>query len=1083
MKLLRNASLFAKLNLLTIGLILITSVSIALFLLEQKRSRDHTQLLEQAGRLARILADSSEFGVYTESQQALTGIINSVAASSDVAYVIVLNRDGRQLARRAGGVAVPPFDYAALLPLENGLRYAEWRDEATGDLYFNMAAPVFGQTKGSRDAMFMDPLENAEREVIGFVQLGVSQHGLAERMRTGVISTAIITGLVVLIGMVVTVLITRQIVAPVQQLALATRAISDGYFDQDIRVRSQDEIGQLAAGFSTMLGRLRDYRREVETYRNSLEEQVEQRTRELNERTNSLALTEHRLNLALEGSNLALWDWDLATGEAYLSANWSVMLGGEAREIFTTISALHSLAHPDDQTLIAEQMRIALSSAAGTYRAEHRVRAPDDTWRWIQSHGKVVERNAIGEAVRMTGTSADITERKHAEEELRAAKDAAEAANRTKSQFLANMSHEIRTPMNGILGMTELLLDTPLAESQRHLAKTVQRSGEHLLEIINDILDFSKIEAGKVDLEHVAFSLRENVEDVVALFAERAQTKGLELACFLHDRVPDELCGDPVRIRQILANLLSNAIKFTDEGEVVVTAAVSREAGDALEVRFQVRDTGMGIPADALERIFEAFSQADGSTTRRFGGTGLGLSIVKQLVEMMGGEIGVTSEPGQGSTFWFTVPLQRQESAGTEPSDRRGSLSGLSALVVEDNATNREILAQQLGLLGLTITLSPNAASALQLLREGTQRFDLAILDMHMPGMNGVDLAEAIRSELAEHTEMKLVVLSSVGSAIPVADLTRLKIGAWLKKPVRQLELAHCIATVMGVRLDATHLLADAHLPAIAAFSAHVLLVEDNQVNQMVAQRMLEGLGCTVGLAGNGLEALEKLGRERFDLVLMDCQMPEMDGYTASTELRRREKEASVAHVPVVALTANALAGDRERCLAAGMDDYISKPFRRDALAAVLARWSSAPAEHSEDPHTEEQTMVPDTESAVPAAIDQRALDGIRSLANDTAPDLLDQVIRLYLGSAAELLVQLRAGLQANNEDAVRVAAHTLKSSSANLGATALADMCKQLEHAARAGTLGSQLPSIAQVESEYDRVRIALEGELGATV
>jgi len=354
---------------------------------------------------------------------------------------------------------------------------------------------------------------------------------------------------------------------------------------------------------------------------------------------------------------------------------------------------------------------------------------------------------------------------------------------------------------------------------------------------------------------------------------------------------------------------------------------------------------------------------------------------------------------------------------------------------------------------------------------------------MHMPGMNGVDLAEAIRCELPQLAEMKLVVLSSVGSAIPVADLTRLKIGAWLKKPVRQLELVHCVATVMGVRLDATHLLVDAHLPATAAFSAHVLLVEDNQVNQMVAQRMLEGLGCTVGLAGNGLEALDKLGHERFDLVLMDCQMPEMDGYTASTELRRREREAGAAHVPIVALTANALAGDRERCLAAGMDDYISKPFRRDALAAMLARWSSAPVEHSEDPHTEEKTMVPDPEAAVPAAIDQRALDGIRSLANDTTPDLLDQVIRLYLGSATELLDQLRAGLQAHDNDAVRAAAHTLKSSSANLGATVLADMCKQLEHAARAGTLGPRLPSITQVEAEYDRVRIALERELGATV
>jgi PAS domain S-box-containing protein len=1080
MQLMTRSGLVAKLNLLTIGLVLMTAVGIALLLLEQKRARDTTQLLEQAGHLARILADNSEYGVYTESREALTGIINSVAATRDIAYLAVRSRDGRELARREVTAAVPEFTSEALRPLDSGLRYSESRDRKSGERYFNVVVPIYGGGDSHADAMFIDPLQRAERRVMGFVQLGVSQRALAERLREGVMSTALITGVVVLIAMLITVFVTRRIVAPLKELALATRHVGEGRLDQEIRVQSRDEIGELASGFSNMLERLRDYRREVQSYQNSLQDLVEQRTQELHHRTQSLELAERRLNLALDGSNLALWDWHLDTDQVYLSASWSVMRGGEPCETLITMAELESVTHPDERAKLREQTLLAIKSNSGTYRAEHRIQTLDGGWRWIQSHGRVVERDADGKALRMTGTNADITDRKAGEAELRSAKEAAESANRAKSQFLANMSHEIRTPMNGILGMTELLLDTDLTDGQRHLAKTVQRSGEHLLEVINDILDFSKIEAGKIDLEHISFDVRENVEDVVSLFAERAHSKGLELACHVYDGVPERLRGDPVRLRQILANLLSNAIKFTERGEVVVTANASGERAEAVEIRFQVRDSGIGIPPEAQSRIFEPFSQADGSTTRRFGGTGLGLSIVRQLVEMIGGEIGIDSVLGQGSSFWFTLPLQRDDTGPDVSSEEARSLATLSAMVVDDNATNREILDRQLHTLGISVDSAADAQAALVLLRDAGRRYDLGILDMHMPGTNGVELAAAIRRDLPELDRMEIIVLSSVGSVLPAAELQSLHIAAWLKKPVRQIELQRCIAQLMGVPVAAFSAPTGVHAGANLQFDARVLLVEDNKVNQLVAQKMLEGLGCRVQLATNGREALDACSGERFDLILMDCQMPEMDGYTATGELRQREAVAAEQRVPVVALTANALEGDRERCLAAGMDDYLSKPFRRETLSTVLARWlpSVAPA-----PREAEAAVAPASSIESEPALDRKALDGIRALASETTPDLLDQVIRLYLESAPELLGRLRVGFAEGDHNAVRMASHTLKSSSANLGATRLAELCKTIELAARGGNLALGIPSVKVVEDEYARVRAALENELGATV
>ncbi len=677
----------------------------------------------------------------------------------------------------------------------------------------------------------------------------------------------------------------------------------------------------------------------VKGIRTTLHDMTERKRAEEQLRTSEMLLAESQ-----RIAHLGSFELDLATG----SVNWSDetwrIFGLEKRSEFHFLEYLKTI-HPDD--LVPVKSAIKRAKLEGVFEAyHHRIIRPDGSVRIITTDGKFIE-GKDNQPVRFVGIHQDVTGQKEMEGELKQAHDAAIESARLKSEFLANMSHEIRTPMNGVIGMTGLLLDTELTAEQRDFAETIRSSGDALLTIINDILDFSKIEAGKLQFETLDFLLNNAVEDTIELLAGRAHQKKIELASLIYSDVPTSLRGDPGRLRQVLTNLLGNAIKFTQQGEVILRAQRVNETERSALIRFEISDTGIGISEGTQRKLFQAFTQADGSTTRKYGGTGLGLAISKQLVEMMHGEIGVSSVQGKGSTFWFTARFEKQRvhALTTQPLI---SLDKLRVLIVDDNETNRKILKHQLGSWGMLHEEADSGSRALEMLCSAAARkepFDLAVLDLMMPGMDGFGLARAIKSN-AKIAGVNLVLLTSFGERGHGAMAREAGIAAYLTKPVRQSQLFDCLANVVSAAAtqpqsqsrERTSPLITKHALKETRKTSNklILLAEDNVVNQKVALRQLQKLGYRADAVANGREALEALERIHYDLVLMDCQMPEMDGYEATSEIRCRE--GSAKHTWIVAMTANALEGDRAKCIAAGMDDYISKPVKPEELGAVLEK-------------------------------------------------------------------------------------------------------------------------------------------------
>ncbi len=926
------------------------------------------------------------------------------------------------------------------------------------------------------------------------------------------------------IALITAMLISRHLVKPILNLKQLTTDIPNKLSTDnliDLPQSDIQEINSLTNNFADMISVLKQQFNQVKNVKESLELRVEKRTEELlnlndelakeimqrQEIEKALRIQEERYDLAISGTNDGVWDWNLETNKVYYSPSWMGILGYENEPLSDDFSSWSDRIHPEDLERVLQDIKYHLKGETELYENSHRIKHKNNNYIWISAKGKCL-RNQGNIPYRLVGTITDITEQIKAQAQLKIAKEEAETANQAKSEFLATMSHEIRTPMNAVIGMTNLLLDTSLNSQQQEFTEIIRSSGESLLTIINDILDFSKIESGKLELEKQPFNLRHCVEESLDLLTSKATEKNIELAYLFENDVSENIEGDVTRLRQVLVNLLNNAIKFTEKGEVVIhiklnslknddqNSALNDQNRQKYEILFAIKDTGIGIPQEKMNRLFKAFSQVDASTSRHYGGTGLGLVISKRLTELMDGQMWVESngfvagDPpanftittannnNNGSIFYFTIVTQAMPIA--EDLKVKNVLENKRLLIVDDNLTNRQVLILQGQSFGMTPSAFASPEEVLNTL-ETKEEFDIAILDMQMPEMDGLMLAKKMR-EYPQAKNIPLILLTSIENKHLAEKEKDINWSACLSKPIKQSQLFNIFMNIFGQDENTYYQInppSSSHKfdPELAQkYPLKILLAEDNVVNQKVALNILKRLGYRGDVVANGLEVLEAIARQTYDVVLMDVQMPEMDGLEATRHICQEFKTEISDRPWIIAMTANAMQGDRQICLEAGMNDYLSKPIPINDLISVLINCFNHLSFHnipSHDITTEKaQLIIMKTENI----LDQNALKDLLEMAGDDAYDMIADIIDCYLEDSPHHLQQLDEGLKDNNAKLLAHVAHTLKSSSGSLGAKHLSQLCQELENLGKSEILEKTEDLVTQIKTEYEQVALALK-------
>jgi signal transduction histidine kinase/CheY-like chemotaxis protein len=1002
-----------------------------------------------------------------------------------LAYLVVTKNDGYSLINERNGWHAEPT------------LGASWRPEKRAPVSSIGAVPPFT----NRVFHYSQPFDYSGIEW-GWIHVGLSLDSYDRSVakvyhRTGILAVACIV-----ISLLASVLYAKHLVQPILSLRTVVRRVANGDLVARAVIDRGDELGSLAGSVNamteTLLRRdsiLQSVRLAAQRFLSTADwaSVVEEVLAKIGETAQINRITVLRNHLEPSGTfsfaDCFVWDPGEAHTAPQLAATRCVPWRGPGLETWEAALRRGDMLEARTSAL-PEPLRDDLERRGLHTVMVVPILVRDDWWGFVCFAAKEAnriwtsaERDSFRAVANMLGAAID---RQHAQDALVRAKESAEAASQAKSQFLANMSHEIRTPITGVIGMLQLLQRTSLDDRQDRYAANALSSAETLLTVLGDVLDFSKIEAGKLELEQTVFGLPEVMDGAVRLFAEKAEKKGIELVCQVAEDVPVELRGDPNRLRQILLNLVGNALKFTEHGEVVVRCGCQQSTDGWAVLRFEVQDTGCGIAPEQQGLIFEAFAQADSSMARTHGGTGLGLAICRQLCELMGGQIGVQSTPGRGSTFWFTVRLQQiVEPSPTRAPDRRVDLKALHVLVVDDCAVTRQFVREYITAWRGRSEEAENGDQGLERLRAAVRRgdpFTVAVLDWQMPGQDGVALAREIKAD-AELKQTGLVLLSSYSQSSERQDLEAAGFAASLPKPARKSDLYNAIVTAANGHLRSARLME--HKPACVLSGpsrpkgyGRILLAEDNEINQEVASEMLTALGYHCRCVRTGHEAVAAVQAGGVDLVLMDCQMPGMDGYEAARAVRNWEAAQAAgsdgaARLPIVALTAHAMKGDRDRCLEAGMDDYLTKPLDPDAIARTLDRWLGivAPTTVNSEP-VEDAPPAPEAEAEMESgsAIDfpsllRRCL-GKRSLA--------ERLIQKFVDQAQADAHEIEDAAQRGEATRVMAAAHRLKGSAANVSAEAVRELAAALEALGRGGNVSSAGPQVERLQRELERVKTA---------